>query len=157
MAVSLNGKTYWLVGASEGLGRALAHELTRAGTCLCLSARNVERLETLARELPLPATGEHIAAPCDIPDSESVATAFTSLPPIDGVIINAGVYEPVSATAWDAEAVEAMCNVNFTGTARVLGQAMQSGRFRTDFPRRFAWRFRLARLLPDALFFRLVQ
>ena len=39
--------------------------------------------------------------------------------------------------------------------ARRVRQAMESGRFRTDFPRRFAWRFRLARIMPDRLYFRL--
>ena len=246
MTIPLAGKTYWLVGASEGLGRALATELSAAGARLCLSARNRERLETLAAELPTSTAGGHFAAPCDTTSRDSVAAAFATLPAIDGVIINAGVYEPVNAAAWNAEAVEAMCDVNFTGTARVLGQAMpaltqqgrghiviigslagyrglpgtigyssskaavmhlaeclridlpvndfcvqtinpgfietrltakndfemphimtaeaaarevrqamESGRFRTDFPSRFAWRFRLARLLPDGLFFRL--
>ena len=41
--------------------------------------------------------------------------------------------------------------------AAKVRQAMESGRFRTDFPGRFAWRFKLARMLPDALFFRLVR
>jgi NADP-dependent 3-hydroxy acid dehydrogenase YdfG len=241
MAHSWAGKTYWLVGASEGLGRALAHELSDAGVRLCLSARNGERLTELAKELP----GEAIIAPCDVRDSASMAAAAASLPPFDGVIVNAGVYEPVRATDWQADAVEAMCDVNFTGTARVLGQAvphlvarggghialigslaawrglpkaigyaaskagvvslaeciridlprpafkvqvinpgfietrltakndfamphlmsteqaaehvrkaMESARFRTDFPTAFAWRFRLAQFLPDALYFR---
>ena len=114
------GKTYWLVGASEGLGRALAEELASAGASLCLSARNEERLRALADALP----GAHTVAPCDVRDTASVRTAFESLPPIDGVICNAGFYEPVNANEWDADAVEAMFDVNLTGTARVLGLAV---------------------------------
>jgi len=114
------GKTYWLVGASEGLGRALAEELATAGASLCLSARNAERLQALAETLP----GKHIVAACDVRDSASVRVAFDALPPLDGVICNAGFYEPVNASAWDADAVEAMCDVNLTGAARVLGSAV---------------------------------
>jgi len=116
----LAGRTYWLVGASEGLGRALAVELSAAGAALCLSARNRARLEELASCLP----GKAFAAPCDVSSTKSVATAFANLPPLDGVIVNAGVYEPTCALAWNAKAVEAMCDVNFTGAARVLGQAV---------------------------------
>lgn len=114
------GKTYWLVGASEGLGRTLAEHLSALGVTLCLSSRSEARLYQLAESLAGPA----IIAPCDVRDRESVARAFASLPPLDGVIFNAGLYEPVSATAWDAEAVEAMCDANFTGAARVLGEAV---------------------------------
>ena len=114
------GKTYWLVGASEGLGRELAQELAAAGARLCLSARNAERLQALADALP----GEHTVAACDVRDTASVRAGFDQLPPLDGVICNAGFYEPVNANAWDADAVEAMCDVNLTGTARVLGCAV---------------------------------
>ena len=120
MSIDLRGKTYWLVGASEGLGRELARLLAAEGARLCLSARNGGRLKELSGELP----AEPVCAPCDIRDTASVAAAFAKLPPIDGVIFNAGVYEPVDALEWNADAVEAMCDVNFTGAARVLGQAV---------------------------------
>ena len=120
MTAAWSGKTYWLVGASEGLGRALAEELAAAGAKLCLSARNAERLHALADALP----GEHTVAACDVRDTASVRAAFETLPPLDGVICNAAFYEPVNATAWDADAVEAMCDVNLTGAARVLGCAV---------------------------------
>lgn len=244
MARAFEGKTFWLVGASEGLGRSLALKLAGAGARLCLSARSEDRLQELAAELG----GDTVAAPLDVRDAGSVAAAFDTLPRLDGVIYNAGVYEPTSAQEWDADAVEAMCDINFTGAARVLGKAvpalveqggghivivgslaafgglpgaigyaaskagaaslaesirvdlpapafnvqlmnpgfiktrltdkndfemphlmtpdeaakyvfkaMQGTRFRTSFPPAFAWRFRLAGLFPDWLYFRVVK
>ncbi|KKM13884.1 hypothetical protein LCGC14_1711710 [marine sediment metagenome] len=43
---------------------------------------------------------------------------------MDGVIFLAGVYWPQSAQEWVAEEVTAMCDVNFTGVARVLGHVV---------------------------------
>ena len=46
-------KTYWIVGASEGLGRALALQLAKIGAQVIISARNEERLLELAEEIGL--------------------------------------------------------------------------------------------------------
>lgn len=117
------GRRYWLVGASEGLGRALALEMSRAGATLVLSARSADRLAGLAAGLPGPAE----AVPCDVGDAASVAAAAAAASAagaIDGVVFLAGVYWPMSARNWDAARVEAMCDLNFTGAARVLGAVM---------------------------------
>lgn len=116
----LIGKRYWIVGASEGLGRAVAERLAAMGARLVLSARTTERLDELAAALPRRAD----VVAMDVSDSASVKAAFEEVGEIDGVVFLAGVYWPMAAQDWDAEKVEAMCDVNFTGAARVLGQVV---------------------------------
>lgn len=111
------GKRYWLVGASEGLGEALAHRMSRAGVELVLSARNAGKLESLVAELP----GAARAVACDVTDRASVEAARAEAGEIDGVVVLAGVYWPQPAQKWNADEIEAMCDVNFTGAARVVG------------------------------------
>lgn len=115
-----NGKRYWLVGASEGLGLALAQKLSAAGADLILSARNPDSLAAAVASLP----GKASALPLDVGSPDSVRTAAASLGPIDGVVFLAGVYWPVDAKAWDATQVETMCDINFTGCARIIGAAL---------------------------------
>ena len=112
------GKRYWLVGASEGLGRALAKKMSKAGAEVIVSARSEERLQELCAELP----GKCAYETCDVSDREDVARAAKAVGPIDGMVYLAGVYWPQSAKDWDADGVEKMCDINFTGAARVVGQ-----------------------------------
>ena len=114
------GKRYWLVGASEGLGRALALRMAAAGVDLVLSARSGERLAALAGELPRRAQ----VLPVDVGDSASVRAAAAEAGPVDGVVYLAGVYWPMAARDWNPDRVEAMCDINLTGCARVLGQVV---------------------------------
>jgi len=114
------GRRYWLVGASEGLGRDLAKVMSRAGVHLIVSARNADRLSDLVAELPGPAR----AVACDVADPASVARAAAEAGEIDGVVYLAGLYWPMRSQDWDAARIEAMCDVNFTGAARVLGQVL---------------------------------
>ena len=113
-------KRYWLVGASEGLGRALAHRLSAAGADLILSARSKDRLTDLVHALP----GRAKALPLDIRDTASVQTAGAQLGHVDGIVFLAGVYWPMSAKAWDGDAALAMADINFSGAFRVLDQVM---------------------------------
>ena len=114
------GKTYWLVGASEGLGRAVALALSKLGAEVVLSARSEERLTALAEEMPGPVRVQTV----DVSSLENVEAAAKAIGRIDGLIFLAGVYWPMKAQDWDAKAVEAMCDINFTGTARVVGSVL---------------------------------
>ncbi|CUH88966.1 3-oxoacyl-[acyl-carrier-protein] reductase FabG [Phaeobacter sp. CECT 5382] len=115
----LQGKTYWLVGASEGLGREIAKELVAAGAHVILSARSEVRLKDLAQTL-----GAARPLVMDVTDSHSVENAAKAVGSIDGVIYNAGAYEPMRSQEWDSGAAIAMLEVNFTGALRVLGHVV---------------------------------
>jgi NADP-dependent 3-hydroxy acid dehydrogenase YdfG len=114
------GKRYWLVGASEGLGLALAQKLSAAGAELILSARSAETLAQAVATLP----GKATALPVDVGSSDSVAAAAAQLGDLDGMVFLAGVYWPMRAQDWDAKAAEAMADVNFTGCLRAVGAAL---------------------------------
>ncbi|MFN7269217.1 MAG: SDR family NAD(P)-dependent oxidoreductase [Cereibacter sp.] len=114
------GKRYWLVGASEGLGRALAERLSAAGAEVILSARSADRLAEVAATL----AGPSMTLPVDVADTASVRKAADAAGQIDGVVFLAGLYWPMAAQGWNADQVETMCDVNFTGCARVIGAAL---------------------------------
>ena len=119
--MNFEGKKYWLVGASEGLGRALALRMSQAGAELILSARNSQRLVELSADLPGPSQ----VLAMDIADTDSVARAGGELRDIDGVVFLAGVYWPMPAKDWNGADALAMANINFTGAFRVLDQVME--------------------------------
>ena len=119
--MNFEGKKYWLVGASEGLGRALALKMSQAGAELILSARNSQRLVELSADLPGPSQ----VLAMDISDTDSVASAGGELRDIDGVVFLAGVYWPMPAKDWNGADALAMANINFTGAFRVLDQVME--------------------------------
>lgn len=117
--IDLSEKTYWLIGASEGLGRELAKELDKSGARLILSARNHERLLDLTSTLK-----NARMRVLDVTNADDVKLAVEEIGTIDGVIYNAGFYEPMRATDWDTNTALMMVDVNFTGVMHVLGSVM---------------------------------
>lgn len=112
----------WLVGASEGIGAALARELDRRGARLALSARSMDRLQRLALEGAL-------LLPCDATDAASLAQARESLLAawngVDLVIYLAGDYVPMRANDFDLARAERVVEVNFNGAMRLAGSVLR--------------------------------
>lgn len=89
---SLSGKTIFVTGASSGIGRAIAVECSRMGATVILTARNAERLEkTLSM---LEGTGHAVVA-ADLTEENDRKHLIESLPVLDGVVQNAGVFNTV--------------------------------------------------------------
>lgn len=111
------GKRYWLIGASEGLGRSLAQLLHDAEAEVIVSARSQDRLDELVGQLGAPAS----AVACDVGDLSSLQMAADKIGPVDGMVFLAGVYWPMTAQEMYVKDAETMVDVNFTGAVRSVG------------------------------------
>jgi len=115
------GRHVWLVGASTGIGAALAGELARRGAHLAVSARTLDALRALridsARLLP-----------CDVTDTASLVAVHRALmgewPRIDLVVYLAGDYVPMRAHNLDLARAEQVVEVNFTGAMRLAATVL---------------------------------
>jgi 3-oxoacyl-[acyl-carrier protein] reductase len=67
----LSGRIALVTGASQGIGRACALELAKAGATVALAARNVEKLEAVAAEIAA-AGGTAKAFALDVASEESI-------------------------------------------------------------------------------------
>ncbi|MFZ1900229.1 MAG: SDR family NAD(P)-dependent oxidoreductase [Azonexus sp.] len=119
--VDWSGKRVWLVGASSGIGAALAGELARLGARVALSARSVDKL----RALDIP---DALLLPCDATDTASLAGAHASLLAawrgVDLVIYLAGDYVPMRTGDFDLAVAEKVITVNFNGGMRLAATVL---------------------------------
>ena len=118
--IRMKGKRYWLIGASDGLGAALAQKMSACGIEVVVSARSGDKLAAMVEALPGKASYQTI----DVADNDSVIAAREAVGEIDGVVFLAGVYWPFGAQNWNAQQANAMADINFTGMMRVMGQVV---------------------------------
>ena len=115
------GKRVWLVGASSGIGAAVAHQLAGQGARLAVSGRNLAKLQGLNIENAL-------LLPCDATDTSSLADARQSLLAafggVDLVIYLAGDYVPMRADSFDLALAEKIISVNFNGAMRLAATVL---------------------------------
>ena len=117
--MDLSGDVAVVTGASGGLGAHFARLLALNGAAVALTARRVDRIETLAQELT--AQGHRaIALPLDVADAASIGPALDrvqgELGPISILINNAGVGGEGMALDVSIEDFDAAFNVNARGT-----------------------------------------
>lgn len=114
--MAYTGKNFWIIGASSGIGEALAHELAARGARLALSARREEALKGLAGRLG----SRHLALPLDVTHAEDVIKAAAVVQEafgrIDGVLVLSAIYTPASVAKMTPLNAAEIINVNLTGT-----------------------------------------
>lgn len=107
-----------LTGASEGIGRAMAHRLARQGARLMLVARNKARLVELVRELPGEGHGIH---PADLSTERGMGAILSLIRARrPKVLINnagSGVYAPFAEAKGDN--LSAMTRLNIDAPMRL--------------------------------------
>ena len=76
--MNFNNKTLWVTGASSGIGRAFAIELSKKKCQLILSARNEESLEEVSKICNVNGSST-LVIPFDLADEKSIDLAANSV------------------------------------------------------------------------------
>ena len=125
---NLEGRIALVTGASQGIGRACALELARAGATVALAARNEAKLAEVAAEIAA-AGGQAAAFALDIASEESIKTAAKAVlerfGKVEILVNNAGITRDglmlrMKRADWDD-----VLGTNLTG-AFLLTQALLS-------------------------------
>lgn len=109
--------SFWITGASSGIGADLARELLRRGGRVAISARNADALAEVAG-------GRMHVEPVDITDRSAVLGAADSvreaLGGIDVAVLNAGTWQQIRLDSFDSEAFRIQFDTNLMGTVHCL-------------------------------------
>lgn len=110
----------WIIGASSGIGNALAVELAARGATLVLSARRTEELEKLRERI-----GEHhMIYPFDVADGDLTLHTAKAIHAesgrIDRVIFMSAAYTPMQLEQLDMLVTKHMIEVNILGAFNVV-------------------------------------
>lgn len=110
---TLQGKTIWLIGASTGIGAALARQLDQQGAHLILSARSTDKLEKLNESL----TQDHMVLSADFSTPEAIDDVWSIIKNkenlnIDSMIFLAAYYEPKALEEVDYASAKQHYDIN---------------------------------------------
>ncbi len=116
------------IGASKGMGRALARRMAERGDRLFLLGRDLEDLRRSAADLEnLGATGKVGVASCDLADKATFAPALeaarVALGDVDTVVLTAGAFGDQEDLERDEEARDRLLTLNFTNSIHFCEQA----------------------------------
>ena len=113
----ISGQRFWIVGASSGIGAALARELVGRGAHVAISARRVDDLRSVAGD-------DMVTVPVDATDRDGVRVAADEarrgLGGLDVVVWCAGYWEQFDAAAWDPDVFARHVEINLLGLNNVL-------------------------------------
>ena len=134
---SLNGRVALVTGASQGIGRACALALAKAGAQVALAARNQEKLAEVAAEIQA-AGGIAAVFALDIASEESTLAGAKAVlahyGKVEILVNNAGITRDTLMLRMKRADWDAVLNTNLTG-AFLLTQAVMSSMLKTRWGR----------------------
>ncbi len=132
--MNFDGKTYWITGASSGLGEAVAYELAKHRTCLILSGRNTYTLSRVADRCQTLGAATRIEA-FDLTDfakmEESVKSVLADGVKIDGLFNFGGISQRSFAIETPIDIDRKVMEIDYFGTIgitkRLLPHIVENG------------------------------
>jgi NAD(P)-dependent dehydrogenase (short-subunit alcohol dehydrogenase family) len=135
MQIDLTGKTALVTGSTEGIGYAIARQLARAGADVVVNGRSEEKTAKAAARLKGEgAKGSVRAIAADVSISEECAALVASVPHVDILINNAGIFQPIDFFEADDDVWDRHWQVNVMSAVR-LSRAYLPGMAKRDWGR----------------------
>lgn len=117
---SYKDQIVWIIGASSGIGSALARELAARGATLALSSRRKDELENLKAVLG----AQHKVFALDVTDPETTLRTAQAIRAafgrIDRIVFLAAAYAPMKIDALDLAVAKVIIDVNLTGAFNIV-------------------------------------
>lgn len=121
---TLDGAHVLVLGATGGLGSAIAHELAAAGARLSLSARTPGHLDQLAAALG-DCVVTTVAADLTTPDAPArIVSQASTTTPLSGVVNAAGVVAFGASAELDDDTLDDLLLLNLIAPIRVVREAV---------------------------------
>jgi NAD(P)-dependent dehydrogenase (short-subunit alcohol dehydrogenase family) len=120
MQIDLTGRTAFVSGSTQGIGRVIAARLAAAGATTVINGRAADRVDAVIGELRADdprARIDGIAA--DVSTPEGAAAVFGALPAVDILINNLGIFAPRPVLEIDDETWQRFWNVNVMSGVRL--------------------------------------
>ena len=132
---SLKNKVVLITGGSQGIGEALANEAARRGAIVVVCARNVEKLELVAKRCMILSGRPSFHYQLDVTDPDAVDRVLTTIQhevgAIDVLVNSAGVGDMVAVVKQKYTSMSKMVQVNLLATMylnrKVAKQMMDQG------------------------------
>jgi NAD(P)-dependent dehydrogenase (short-subunit alcohol dehydrogenase family) len=135
MNIDLKGKTALVTGSSSGIGHAIAKGLAVAGANVVINGRTQAKVDTALAAVAKAAPGSKIAGvAADVSTAAGCKTLTETLPDVDILINNVGIFEPKDFFETPDEDWSRFFDVNVMSGVR-LSRAYLSGMLKRNWGR----------------------
>jgi NAD(P)-dependent dehydrogenase (short-subunit alcohol dehydrogenase family) len=120
MQIDLTGRTAFVSGSTQGIGRVIAARLAAAGAATTINGRGADRVAAVVEELRAELPGAAIdGIAADAGTAEGCAALLDALPAVDVLVNNLGIFAPQPVLEIDDDTWQRFWEVNVLSAIRL--------------------------------------
>ncbi|MEO8759986.1 MAG: SDR family oxidoreductase [Bacteroidia bacterium] len=120
--MDLDGKHILVTGASSGIGREVAIEVSKLGAVVTITGRNKIELEKTFNQLQ---GKNNISIESDLTKAVDIKKISIEINPLDGIVHCAGIVKPVPVKFINEQQLDEVFSINFKSVVLLNAQLLQ--------------------------------